>query len=180
MFRQPAIIMSAALAEPFERGGKAHERHEQYVGDNDFSLCRWLQHAERAGRKIAVAIGVCMAGEGHRRAARGKAGQGDAVSGLVEESRIAAGGCFTWSGMVETDHRIGRNPGKQRRWGAMEQQPADRIRQRFDMRAACSAKGSAKFGFGGHALLQPHIRAPIGPMGPKADRPPAATRPKGV
>lgn len=147
MFRQPAIIVPAALAQTVERGGKPHQRHEQYVRGNRFGIAVWLEYAEWAGDKVALPMRVAVAAKGHVRIARSEMGQGDGVSGIVKEPGIAVHGRFVGACVIQADHRFSRNARSNRRGRAMEQQRPDRVRLRRNVRLPSGAQSAAEVGF---------------------------------
>jgi hypothetical protein len=85
--------------------------------------------------------------KGHRGIARGEVRQGDGVARIVEEPGIAMRRGLVRPGMIQTDHRIRRDLRNDRSGWPVEQQRADRIRLRSNMRTARSAQLAAEVGF---------------------------------
>lgn len=147
MFRQPPVVMPAALTEPSEFGRETDHGHEQHIGHQLGGMARRLQGTVGASFKVAVGVGIGVSTESHRRTAPGKVGEGDGVTSFVKEARIGARRRLPPTGVVEANHRQWRNTREQRLWRAMEQQAADPIRQRLDVGAPPGAQSAAKVTF---------------------------------
>ena len=118
MFREPAIIMPAALAEPIERGGEAHQRHEQHVGHQRLGVGGRLEDAEGADLQIVLRVRVGVVAEAHRGVRLREMGQGNGVPGVAEEAGVGGCGGLPWAGMIDADHRLRRNAREQRGRGS--------------------------------------------------------------
>jgi 2-oxoisovalerate dehydrogenase E2 component (dihydrolipoyl transacylase) len=157
---------SRHFPEPRAGIGEADQRHKQHIRHQRLGHGVRLQHPEGADRKIALVIGVGVMRKDHRCIARGKAGQGEGVAGLVKEPRIACRRGLVRARMIEADDGFIADPRQQWCRRAMEQQAANGIGQGLDMRLARGTQGATEFGFGRHALLQPQFKAVPRPKGP--------------
>ena len=63
MIGQPAIVMSAALADPCAFGCEAEQRNEKHRGVCTIRIAHRLRNAEGAGLAIAFLVGIGMDGE---------------------------------------------------------------------------------------------------------------------
>lgn len=136
MFREPAIIMAAALAQTVTFGGETDQGDEQNFGDDRGCIGGWLAEVEGAGDKVAFAERVAVLAEGHRSVGGAEMRERDGVAGLVEVFGIAACGSFGSGGVVKSDARLRADLGEQRGRGVVKQKPANTVRLGRNMIAA--------------------------------------------
>lgn len=147
MFRQPAIIMPAALPKPRAFGGKSDQWYKQQIRHQRLSGVARLHQAIGAGGKIVQTKRISVAAKLHRRILRAEMGQGDGVARFVKKPGIAAGRRFVGSGVIQPDHCGGADALGKRGGRTMKQQGEHIFRQGFDMRLAGGAQTLAEFGF---------------------------------
>ena len=147
MFREPTVIMPAALPETSEIRREADQRDEQYVRHQRLGIGGRLEDAEGTDFEIVLRVRISVVAEGHRRTAIREMGKGEGMAGIAEEARIGGRGRLERAGVVKPDSRLLRCARKERRRGTMEHECAQVIGQRIDMGLARGEQRAAEVGF---------------------------------